>query len=225
MPLPRCAGSVTKFHRYRSRFGTSKVRMISPIVAVSVATQPNATSSPSIDATYARCSSHILWPMKCSVRFCRAAMTSALVMAALQNRTEHFIGQRMWDEHRAYVASIDGEDVAFGWVATDTATIGEIMRTFDVPKRERYLWNFVTLPAHRGKGIYPRLLDAIVRAESSEADRFWVAYAPENHASGMGIHRAGFRTVAQISFDHHGRPAVRMLTEGAPDPSRMLGLP
>jgi GNAT superfamily N-acetyltransferase len=151
--------------------------------------------------------------------------TSALVMAGLQNRTELLMGRRMWDGHRAYVASIDGEDVAFGWVATESATIGEIMRSFDIPRRERYLWNFVTLPDHRGKGIYPRLLDAIVRIESAETERFWVAYAPENHASGMGIHRAGFETIAQISFDQHGRPAVRMLADGAPNPARMLGLP
>jgi ribosomal protein S18 acetylase RimI-like enzyme len=151
--------------------------------------------------------------------------TSALVMAELQKRTEFDMGQRMWDEHRAYVASIDGVDVAWGWVATDTAMIGEIQSAFEIPKRERYLWNFVTAPTHRGLGIYPRLIDAIVRAESAEAERFWVAYAPENHASGVGIHKAGFETVAQISFDQHGRPAVRMLIEGAPNPARMLGLP
>ena len=52
--------------------------------------------------------------------------TSAEVMAGLQNRSEIDMGRRMWDEHRAYVASIDGEDVGFGWVATDMAMIGEI---------------------------------------------------------------------------------------------------
>lgn len=150
--------------------------------------------------------------------------TSAAVMAALQHRTEIDMGRRMWDEHRAYVASIDGEDVAFGWVATDTAMIGEIDSTFFIPKRERYLWNFVTLPGHRGKGLYPRLLDAIVQAEMADAERFWVAYAPENHASGSGIHKAGFATVAQISFDQQGVPAIRMLVEGAPSPAKMLGL-
>ena len=134
------------------------------------------------------------------------------------------MGQRMWDEHRAYVASIDGVDVAWGWVATDTAMIGEIQSAFYIPKRERYLWNFVTLADHRGKGIYPRLLQAIVEAESAEADRFWVAYAPENHASGVGIHKAGFTTVAQIAFDQHDRPAIRMLMDGAPNPAGMLGL-
>ena len=148
----------------------------------------------------------------------------AEVMAGLQNRSELDMGRRLWDEHRAYVASIDGEDVAFGWVATDMAMIGEIDSAFLIPKGQRYLWNFVTLPGYRGKGIYPRLLDAIVRAESIEAELFWVAYAPENYASGAGIHKAGFTTVAQISFDQHDRPAIRMLVDGAPNPAKMLGL-
>jgi GNAT superfamily N-acetyltransferase len=149
---------------------------------------------------------------------------NAAVMAELQHRTEIDMGRRMWDGHRAYVASVDGVDAAFGWVATEQAMIGEIESAFYIPKGERYLWNFVTLPSFRGKGLYPRLLEAIVQAESMEAERFWVAYAPENYASGIGIEKAGFTTVAQISFDQHGRPAIRMLMDGVPNPAKMLGL-
>jgi len=147
------------------------------------------------------------------------------VMAALRERPEFNIGRRLLDDHRAYVASIDGIDVAWGWVATATAVISELQSSFDIPKHQRYLWNFVTLSSYRGLGIYPRLLDETVRIESREADRFWVAYAPENHASGAGIHKAGFQTVAQISFDRHGRPALRMLLDDAANPACMLGLP
>lgn len=150
--------------------------------------------------------------------------TNLEVMARLQGRSEVEMGRRMWEGHRAYVASVNGVDAAFGWVATTSASIGEIGATISIPARERYLWNFVTLPAFRGMGIYPRLLDAIVRAEATEADRFWVAYAPENHASGAGIHKAGFTTIAQISFDAAGEPALRMLVSGAPSPARMLQL-
>jgi hypothetical protein len=70
-----------------------------------------------------------------------------------------------------------------------------------------YLWNFVTLPAFRGRGIYPRLLEAIIEAESVEAETFWIAYAPENHASAAGIHKAGFRTVGQLRYTETGQPA------------------
>ena len=84
----------------------------------------------------------------------------------------------------------------------------------------------MTLPAHRGLGIYPRLLHEIVRAESRDAERFWIAYAPENHASGAGIRKAGFIALAELSFDANGRAALRELTPGgARLASQVLGIP
>lgn len=146
-------------------------------------------------------------------------------MALLQDRPVADIVRRFEAGHRAYVARMYGEAAAWGWVATRSADIGEVGATFSIAARERYLWNFVTLPSHRGRGIYPRLLQAIVQAESVNADRFWIAYAPENHASGAGIAKAGFITLAEMSFDAGGRPALRsMVLGGAAMASRVLGL-
>jgi GNAT superfamily N-acetyltransferase len=151
---------------------------------------------------------------------------SASVMAALQGRTEAEMTRRFEAGHRAYVAWREGQPAAWGWVATRAAEIGELGSTFAIPAGERYLWNFVTLAAHRGLGIYPRLLEAIVRAESREAERFWIAYAPENHASAAGIRKAGFLAVAELSFDADGRAALRALTPGGGRvAARVLGLP
>src|SRR3982750_2559471 len=111
------------------------------------------------------------------------------VMARMQGRAESEMVARFAAGHRAYVATRAGEPAAWGWVATHDAEIGELRSSFQIPVGGRYLWNFVTLAGHRGLGIYPHLLDAIVRAESAEAERFWVAYAPENHASGAGIRK------------------------------------
>jgi GNAT superfamily N-acetyltransferase len=150
----------------------------------------------------------------------------AAIMAALQDRTEAEMLRRFASGHRAYVAFDGTAPAAWGWVATGSAEIGELGSTFVIPYGERYLWNFVTLSSHRGRGIYPRLLDAIVRAESSEAERFWIAYAPENHASGAGIRRAGFTALAELSFDRDGRAAVKNLAPGgAQVASQVLGLP
>jgi ribosomal protein S18 acetylase RimI-like enzyme len=150
----------------------------------------------------------------------------AAAMAALQGRAEEEMRARLADGHRAYVAWRDGEPAAWGWVATRSAAIGELGSTFSIPRGERYLWNFVTLPAHRGLGVYPCLLDAIVRAESREAERFWIAYAPENHASGAGIRKAGFVALAELSFGPDGRAAVQALIPGAGRiAARLLGLP
>jgi hypothetical protein len=74
--------------------------------------------------------------------------------------------------------------------------------------------------------VYPRLVDAIVRAESREAEQFWIAYAPENHASASGIRKAGFTALAELSFDDAGRPALRSVVPGAARiVSRLIGLP
>jgi GNAT superfamily N-acetyltransferase len=150
----------------------------------------------------------------------------AAAMASLQNRSIEEIAARFAAGHRAYVAVIDGQAAAWGWVATRTADIGELDAKLTLNADERYLWNFVTLPSHRGLGIYPRLLQAIVSAESAEAERFWIGYAPENHASGAGIRKAGFVSAAEMSFDAQGRPALRAMTaDGAKAASRVLGLP
>ncbi|MEO8562176.1 MAG: GNAT family N-acetyltransferase [bacterium] len=147
------------------------------------------------------------------------------VMSALQHRSADEMHSRFGEGHRAYVAWLHDTPAAFGWIATRQARIGEIDSTFVIPERERYLWNFVTQPTHRGLGIYPRLLDAMVRAESWKVERFWVAYAPENHASGTGIRKAGFTTLAALSFDVDGRPAVRdVLPGGARSAARFLGI-
>jgi ribosomal protein S18 acetylase RimI-like enzyme len=151
--------------------------------------------------------------------------TRSDVMARIQGRAPDAIEERFAAGHTAWVASIDGQPAAWGWMATRTADIGELGLTFAIPPRERYLWNFVTLPAFRGRGIYPRLLDAIVRSESARADTFWIAYAPENRASETGIRRAGFEPVAELSFDAAGRPAVEGAGEDAKDAAALLGLP
>jgi GNAT superfamily N-acetyltransferase len=150
----------------------------------------------------------------------------AVVMAELQGRTAAEMSRRFADGHRAYVAWRDDVAAAWGWVATRSAGIGELESTFSIPRGERYLWNFVTLAPHRGLGIYPRLLEAIVRAESREAERFWIAYAPENHASGAGIRKAGFVALAELSFDAAGRAALRGIVPGGGRvAARVLGLP
>ena len=146
-------------------------------------------------------------------------------MARLQGRAVEEIERRFAAGHRAYVAWWNEEPAAWGWVATRAADIGELGASFAMRDGERYLWNFVTLAAHRGRGIYPRLLQAIVRAESREAERFWIGYAPENRASGSGIAKAGFVAQAEMSFDANGSPALRALAPGgAAAASRVLGI-
>ena len=149
----------------------------------------------------------------------------ALLLSRLQKRDAAVIQQRFAQGHRAYVAWFAGEPASFGWVATQRAEIGELSTSFAIPAGHRYLWNFVTLPAFRGLGIYPRLLEAIVQTESG-AGVFWIARAPENRASARGIEKAGFKTVAALSFDLGGHSALGEVEPvGARRAARVLGLP
>lgn len=99
--------------------------------------------------------------------------------------------------HRAFVAWLDGRPVAYGWVATARAEIGELGLTFKLPPADRYLWDFFTLPPWRGLGIYPRLLQAILQREGA-AERFWVGHDAPNLASRRGILKAGFQEVGRV---------------------------
>jgi GNAT superfamily N-acetyltransferase len=102
--------------------------------------------------------------------------------------------------HRPYIAYIDGQPAGYGWVATREASIGELSLTFSLPAGHRYLWDFATLPSFRGRGVYPRLLQSIIKQEQPEGHYFWIIHAPENLPSGTGIDRAGFEPVGQLSF-------------------------
>lgn len=113
---------------------------------------------------------------------------------------------RLRDGHRAYVATLDGQPVGYGWAATRAASIGELGIAFALPRDERYLWDFATLPAYRGLGIYPRLLQAILRSEATA--RAWILHAPENLPSGAGMARAGFQAIGRLSFQASGRVAL-----------------
>lgn len=113
---------------------------------------------------------------------------------------------RLRDGHHAYLASLDGRTVGYGWAATRQASIGEVGLSFALPRAERYLWDFATLPEYRGRGIYPRLLQAILRMEA--AARAWILHAPENQPSGRGITRAGFRPVGRLGFRADGSVAL-----------------
>jgi hypothetical protein len=134
---------------------------------------------------------------------------------------------RRRDGHRPYIGWLDGTSVAYGWVATRAASIGELDLTMVLSSADRYLWDFATLPAWQGRGLYPCLLQAILRQEARDAERFWIIYAPENLPSGAGMWKAGFTPVAELSFDadRDVRLARTGAIERAQAAAKLLGVP
>ncbi len=107
------------------------------------------------------------------------------------------IEERMRLGHIPWLARVDGEPVAWGWNATRQFAIGELGIARALPPHTRYLWDFFTLPEWRGRGTYPRLLQAIVASEPT-VEQFWVGHDLGNTASARGIAKAGFAEVGLL---------------------------
>ena len=127
------------------------------------------------------------------------------------------VTQRRRDGHLPYVGYMDETAVTYGWVATREASIGELNLVFPIAADSRYLWDFATLAEWQGRGLYPRLLQAIVQAE--RAERYWVIHAPENLPSGAGIQKAGFQAVGQLSFQRDN--SLGLIPFGPPERARI----
>jgi GNAT superfamily N-acetyltransferase len=124
--------------------------------------------------------------------------TDLELLAFMGSTTVEDVAHRMANDHVAYMAYYNSVPAAFGWMARGKARIGELAHEIILPVGNRYLWNFRTLEAFRGLGIYPALLHYIIRNEKEKATRFWIIHAPENKASLKGIVKAGFHYVGTL---------------------------
>lgn len=122
----------------------------------------------------------------------------AALLDRLSDLSEDDVRQRISNGHHPYLAMIDGEPAAYGWSAWERAEIGEIGVRLELPARERYLWDFMTLPDWRGRGIYPHMLQGIIRAEKADARRFWIGHDLDNVASSRGIEKAGLPVIGEV---------------------------
>lgn len=159
--------------------------------------------------------------------FAAARATDDAALAALNRLDVAEVRARRAAGHRPYVGVLGGEPAAYGWVATAEASIGELGLSLRLPAGTRYLWDFATLPSAQGRGIYPRLLQAILRHEAREADRFWIIHAPENLPSGAGMEHAGLAPVGELSFRPDGTVGLAPLgdRERVLAGAELLGVP
>jgi hypothetical protein len=120
------------------------------------------------------------------------------LLASMADISEAEVLNRLENDHSAFVAYIENTPAAFGWMAKGKAKIGELNHEITLPACKRYLWNFRTMEQYRGLGIYPALLQYIIKSERETAKRFWIIHAPENHSSRSGIMKAGFKYVGKL---------------------------
>jgi len=134
--------------------------------------------------------------------------TDAILLSMLGNSAVDEVLNRLSNNHLAFVAYINNQPAAFGWMARSKARIGELNHEFDLPQKNRYLWNFRTLAEYRGLGIYPALLQFIMRYEGENVNRFWIIHAPENKSSLKGILKSGFEYVGKLYAKANGTIAL-----------------
>ncbi|MGZ3602009.1 MAG: N-acetyltransferase family protein [Ktedonobacterales bacterium] len=132
-----------------------------------------------------------------------AAESLALAMGPdeLPEVRRRFAGGR-----RCFVARVEGDIAAYGWVSQGVEQIGELERSLHMRPDEAYLWDCATLPAYRRKGLYTALLEHIAATLRSEGmRRLWIGTSLQNRPSLQGMAAAGFRPVITVRF-------VRILT-------------
>lgn len=92
-----------------------------------------------------------------------------------------------------------GRIVCFGWVMTRDRTVGPFRLT-SAPGR-MFLYNFHTLPGHRGQGLCSALHHEVRRVLSAETAReFVVDVNVRNTASRRCLEKSGFVPVARVSL-------------------------
>ncbi|MCB0169930.1 MAG: GNAT family N-acetyltransferase [Anaerolineae bacterium] len=144
--------------------------------------------------------------------FAARIVTDKGLLAQLHDMDEAAIQARFDEGAHCYVPFLDDTPVGYGWVGTRVGHIREVGLEWALGELDCALWDFAVLPAYRGRGVYPHLLQAIIRTESAPTERFWIGHQGQNIASQRGIQKAGFilnnRTLltsdGQIILQPHG---------------------
>lgn len=131
--------------------------------------------------------------------FAIQTVTNTAQIAQLNDISEHEAAERIQKKNHFYLATLAGTAVAYGWIAEHTCNIGEVDLSFTLPEHERYLWDFKTYPQWRRHGIYTHFLQAILRQEQTQVERFWIMYIPGNIPAEHSIAHAGFHYVAEVA--------------------------
>ena len=105
----------------------------------------------------------------------------------------------MANGRRCYAGRVEGALAAYGWLSFDHEDIGEQGLRLKLPPGDAYVWNCVTAPAYRRRGVYSGLLAHIaVEMRAEGLRRLWIGADASNLPSQKGMARAGFRPVLEL---------------------------
>ena len=158
------------------------------------------------------------------VSFSRVNLESITKLAALigENSSTDIL-KRFESGRRCYVAQVNEQFAAYGWVSFEEEFVGELSLHLKLLPGEAYIWDCVTLPAFRRNHLYSALLrHMLVDLRAEPLHRVWIGADLDNTPSQRGIARAGFKAVADLVLL---RVAARRQAwlEGRPDvPERLV---
>jgi L-amino acid N-acyltransferase YncA len=107
------------------------------------------------------------------------------------------VRRRQTDAGTAVLALADNRIACYGWVLHGLFRIPELRLEAPLPANHVYIWDCLTLPRYRGRGIFPALLHHMIEELRGQGIRqAWAATAPGNRSSMRAFAKAGFRLVA-----------------------------
>jgi GNAT superfamily N-acetyltransferase len=118
------------------------------------------------------------------------------MLAAIMGPERDLAAERMARGVRCYGAWIEQKLVAYGWLSVGPEWIGEIQLEISPRPGEGYVWNCVTLPEFRRRGIFRALLLGISEhARSLGLRRLWLGSVAIPAEKALGP--AGFKPALQ----------------------------
>ena len=107
--------------------------------------------------------------------------------------------ERVESGRRCYVARVENQIAAYGWVSFNEEFIGELNLRLRLLPGEAYIWDCFTFPPFRRNYLYSGLLTYILEdLRAAQLRRVWIGADFDNIASQQGIAHAGFRYVADL---------------------------
>jgi hypothetical protein len=121
-------------------------------------------------------------------------MAGAPLLESAMGAEGDLVAERMARGCRPFAAWVESGIAGYGWLSTGPEWIGELQLEIAPRAGEGYVWNCVTLPEHRRKGIFHSLLIGIASVMGrNRMRRSWigsVAIPAENAVGAAGFIRA-----------------------------------
>lgn len=118
---------------------------------------------------------------------------------ALDDGTAVEFLRRFKEGRHCYSAWVGEELAAYGWVSFGEEYVGELGLQVNLLNCEAYIWDCVTLPAYRQKGLFEALLGKMAgELFAGGVCRIWIGANKDNAPSQRGIDRAGFKRAVDL---------------------------